>query len=334
VTVTAAEPDQPTPTGIVVFKEGQTVLGSGTLDANGRAFFETAALGTGYHPITAVYQGDLNFTGSTSPVVNQLINQDPTTPTKLTASANPGIVGQPITLTVTVGAAAPGSGVPTGMVVFQDGTMVLGSAALTTPISSTATPSSATASFSTTLAMGEHDLFALYLGDGNFLPTAGFVPLTEVVNNPAPILDSISPTSVPEGHSGFTLTLNGSNFVSGASVSWNGSPLAIVSLSSTQIQVQVPKTLLGVVGTASVTVLNPGAGGGLSLARTFTITDAPLTAYSFTLNVTGNHKYSGPVATFTDPALGATPFKFGSSFTWDKGTVPQGNVSPGHVPRP
>jgi hypothetical protein len=330
-TVTAAEPDQPMPTGIVDFKDGQTVLGSGTLDTNGHAFFTTVALGVGYHPITAVYQGDPSFTGSTSATLNQLINQDLGL-TTLTASANPAIAGQPIALTATVSADAPGSGTPTGTVLFEDGTTVLGSAVLLSPvgpISFISSPSAATASFSTTLAPGEHDLFAVYLGDGNFRTTSGFV--SEVVNNPAPVLQSISPNSLPEGSRDFTLTLGGSNFVSGATVTWNGTVLAnALLLSSTQIQVSVPASMLKVVGTASVMVANPGT-GGLSLPQNFTITDALLTAYRFTLSVAGSMKFSGPVATFTDPDPGATRFNFAAIITWDNGTVTQGTVSAGQL---
>jgi len=62
------------PTGTVTFKDGATVLGTGTLNANGLATFTTSSLPSGNHAITAVYGGDANNTRSTSPVLTQVVN--------------------------------------------------------------------------------------------------------------------------------------------------------------------------------------------------------------------------------------------------------------------
>jgi hypothetical protein len=53
-----------TPTGTVTFKDGATVIGSGSLNGGGQATFSTSALSGGSHSITAVYGGDTNFTGA------------------------------------------------------------------------------------------------------------------------------------------------------------------------------------------------------------------------------------------------------------------------------
>jgi unsaturated chondroitin disaccharide hydrolase len=63
-----------TPTGTVTFKDGATVLGTGTLNAVGKTTFATSTLAVGSHSITAVYAGSSNFTGSTSPTLTQKIN--------------------------------------------------------------------------------------------------------------------------------------------------------------------------------------------------------------------------------------------------------------------
>jgi large repetitive protein len=55
-----------TPTGTVTFKDGMTVLGTSPLAAGGTATFTTSSLTPGSHSITAVYNGDTNFAGSTS----------------------------------------------------------------------------------------------------------------------------------------------------------------------------------------------------------------------------------------------------------------------------
>jgi len=62
------------PTGTVTFKDGATVLGTGTLNANGQAIFTTSSLSSGNHAITAVYGGDANNARSTSPVLTQVVN--------------------------------------------------------------------------------------------------------------------------------------------------------------------------------------------------------------------------------------------------------------------
>jgi hypothetical protein len=52
-------------TGMVTFKDGETILGSATL-SNGTATYATSTLSAGTHSITAVYGGDANFAGNTS----------------------------------------------------------------------------------------------------------------------------------------------------------------------------------------------------------------------------------------------------------------------------
>lgn len=62
-----------TPTGTVTWKDGNKILGTATLDANGQASFTTSSLKLGNHSITAVYSGDGHFTTSTSLILNQII---------------------------------------------------------------------------------------------------------------------------------------------------------------------------------------------------------------------------------------------------------------------
>ena len=58
------------PTGTVIFLDGATVLGSGTLNASGTgtgtATFSTATLAVGAHTITATYSGAAGYAGSSS----------------------------------------------------------------------------------------------------------------------------------------------------------------------------------------------------------------------------------------------------------------------------
>ena len=63
-----------TPTGTVDFMDGSTMLGSGTLNGSGVTTFATSSLSAGTHSITAVYQGDTKFGGSTSQALSQVVN--------------------------------------------------------------------------------------------------------------------------------------------------------------------------------------------------------------------------------------------------------------------
>src|SRR5206468_2204586 len=101
-TVTASAPGAGTPTGIVLFKDGVTTIGSGPL-SGGVATFTTSALTAGNHIITGVYGGDANFTGTTGPLDTnpQIVNQSGTT-TVVVSNNNPSIFGQSVTFTATV----------------------------------------------------------------------------------------------------------------------------------------------------------------------------------------------------------------------------------------
>lgn len=78
VTFTATVTAQPgfhagTPTGTATFFDGTTNIGSSNLNSSGVTSFTISALTVGAHSITASYNGDSNFTSSTSPVLNQVV---------------------------------------------------------------------------------------------------------------------------------------------------------------------------------------------------------------------------------------------------------------------
>ncbi|MDD5102985.1 MAG: Ig-like domain-containing protein, partial [Candidatus Peribacteraceae bacterium] len=64
-TVTPVTPGADSPTGNVTFKDGGTTLGTATL-GQGSGTYPTTSLSAGTHTITAVYEGDTNYTTSTS----------------------------------------------------------------------------------------------------------------------------------------------------------------------------------------------------------------------------------------------------------------------------
>lgn len=79
-----------------------------------------------------------------------------------------------------------------------------------------------------------------------------------------PQLTGMSPSSRTSGSAGFTLSVTGSNFVAGSTVRWNGADRPTTFVSSTQLTASIPASDLSAVGTASVSVFNPGASGGVS----------------------------------------------------------------------
>ena len=100
--------------------------------------------------------------------------------------------------------------------------------------------------------------------------------------NPVPTTTSISPNSRAAGSAAFTLTVNGTGFVSNSIVQWNGSDRPTTYISATQVTAAISTSDVSSVGTASVTVFNPPAGGGTSNPQTITIfSTAPPTVSRF-----------------------------------------------------
>src|SRR5690349_16203184 len=79
---------------------------------------------------------------------------------------------------------------------------------------------------------------------------------------------SLSPTSATAGAAGFSLTVNGTNFISSSVVQWNGVTLTTSYVSATQLTATVPAANVASQGTATVTVVNPPPGGGTSNGQT------------------------------------------------------------------
>jgi large repetitive protein len=183
------------PTGTVTFYDGTTVLGTGTLDGTEEATFTTSALSTGTHSIAAVYQGDLDFTGS-SGTWQQLVISNTTV--GVAVSTSQPVYGQALTFTATVSGADP-QATPTGTVDFMDADIVLES--------SVTLDSSGTATFSTpVLSPGDHAITVAY--DGDNLYAASSDQLTETVST-APTVTTVSSSIDPSsGDVTLTATVN------------------------------------------------------------------------------------------------------------------------------
>lgn len=85
--------------------------------------------------------------------------------------------------------------------------------------------------------------------------------------NPVPFLNQpLVPSSITPGGSGLTVNVSGTGFVSGATLDFNGTPLATTFVDTEHLSALVPATEIATAGTASVTVVNPAPGGGSSNA--------------------------------------------------------------------
>lgn len=89
--------------------------------------------------------------------------------------------------------------------------------------------------------------------------------------NPVPTIATISPNTATRGGTAFTLTVNGSNFVSGVGVQWNGSSRSTTFVNGSQVTAQITSDDILVAQTDTVTVFNPGPGGGTSNSLPFNI---------------------------------------------------------------
>ena len=147
-----------------------------------------------------------------------------------------------------------------GVRVFVDGTLVIDGWKDQPATTYTATR---------TLTAGEHDVKVEYYERGGDaviqVSWTGTVP-------PPPTLSTLTPSSATAGGPAFTLTADGANFVSGATLLWNGAARTTTFVSATRITAAIPAADVVAAGTASVTVRNPD--GQVSSAQTFTITPA------------------------------------------------------------
>ncbi len=91
VSAEAASTTSGTPTGRLTFLDGGGALGSVVADAAGGGALTTAALTPGTHSVTAVYSGDMNFLGSTSGAVSQVISPGVGSPDFTLAAAGGGL---------------------------------------------------------------------------------------------------------------------------------------------------------------------------------------------------------------------------------------------------
>jgi VCBS repeat-containing protein len=162
--------------------------------------------------------------------------------------------------------------------------------------------------------------------------------LTFTINDPpAPTVTDRTPFLVTAGGGDFTLTVNGTNFVSDSVVRFNGAPRTTTFVSSTKLTATILASDIAVVGTYPITVYTPAPGGGASNAKLFyvgypvptTAGISPATASpggaAFTLTVDGSNYVAASLVRWNGVNV-ATTFVSSSRLT---AVIPASNIAVG-----
>ncbi len=131
-----------------------------------------------------------------------------------------------------------------------------------------------------------------------FLPTCGGGGGGSVTNNPVPSISSLSPTQQAAGSQSQKLTINGSGFISGSTMTYNGVAHAATYGGATQLSTTLSASDLANAGTFPVVVTNPSPGGGSSNAANFNVAAGTPTG-TFTVTVTATSSTLSHSTTFT-----------------------------------
>jgi len=116
--------------------------------------------------------------------------------------------------------------------------------------------------------------------------------LLSAQSNPVPFVNqALSPVSAAPGSAGFTLTVSGTGFASGAVAEWDRSPRITEVVSNSLLHVTIKTSDLAKAGTGSITVVNPAPGGGASNVVFFPVRE-PFTSVA----MAGNELFQGATA--------------------------------------
>jgi hypothetical protein len=237
-------------TGTVTFKDGTTVLGTGTI-SGGMATLNTSTLAIGSHSITASYAGDINENGSTSSVLSQTVKQ--ASSVILKSSANPSAYSVAVTFTATVTPSAA-----SGTLTFKDGVTTLG----------TGTISGGKASFViSTLAAGSHSMTAIYGGNSTYVNSTSAAVAQSVltITSIAIFPQNVSlPLNSKQQYTATDILSDSSSQNVTSNATWTSSSISVAIIDAAgllsapgQGQTTIQAVLTGAVGVTSLTVTGP-----------------------------------------------------------------------------
>ncbi len=91
------------------------------------------------------------------------------------------------------------------------------------------------------------------------------------ISNPVPSMLGVTPDTVLAGSPAVTITVTGTNFVSGSILHWNGQSRPTTIISGTRLTAVIPSSDVAAAATAQLTIFNPSPGGGTSATLTFPV---------------------------------------------------------------
>ena len=134
------------------------------------------------------------------------------------------------------------------------------------------------------------------------------------VENPVPHITGLIPATRTAGCMGFTLAVNGAEFVNTSVVQWNGTARPTTVVSAMKVTASILAADIASVGTANVAVVNPGPGGGTSNTATVMIEEQ---ACTYTITPTsGEFTASGGSANFTISTQPTCPWSAATRAGW------------------
>jgi len=119
-------------------------------------------------------------------------------------------------------------------------------------------------------AFGEDEEGELYMADWY-----GGAVYRLATLRPVPALSRITPVRSVAGAEEFDLTVQGSLFVGGSEVRWNGQPRPTEFISTTRLRATISAADVAGEGAAQVSVFNPEPGGGITRQLQFEIEELP-----------------------------------------------------------
>ncbi len=160
-TVATVPPGSGMPTGSVAFFAGTTQIGTANLIA-GVATLSTTNIPRGSQTLTAQFEGSGDFLSSYSPPVGQVVSESSTQ--TVLSGGGAMVLGLPASITATVLPVAPATAIPTGFVLFEDGSVPIA----TVPLDARGVAQLSTADF----GVGTHAITAIYGGNAGYTISA------------------------------------------------------------------------------------------------------------------------------------------------------------------
>jgi hypothetical protein len=256
--VATVAPGDGQPSGTVQLRVDGVATGDPVVLSGGSAIFPAVStLGAGAHTIAVDYSGSPNFAASTGTRSQPVAPAQ--TATSLLVTPSPSNEDQQVTLTAAVSAVAPGSGNPSGTVIFSADGSDIGAA----PLHANAGTMQASISLAT-LAPGDHTITARYVGDADYL-SSNSDQVTHTVLSGASIQATTTTVESSTDPSTFglpiTFTASVANSTAGGDV-----PTGSVQFSVDGVNIGDPVPLDGNGVAVSPTLASPDPGDHLVIA--------------------------------------------------------------------